>query len=315
MFSLVVHVLEIIKIDGLKGEQRLEANTLLLSLKSFDFVLSLHLMRKILAITHILSQSLQKKDENIVNAMHLVLSSKERLQNLRDGSWDDLLAEVSLFCVKHKIDVPNMEDKYIREGRPRRGAEQITNLHHYRVELFYYVIDIQLQELNNRFSEANTELLFCMASLDPSDSFKAFDKDKLIRLVEFYPMDFSSNDLLYLGDELDSYIYDMRHDDEFLGLKGIGALAEKMISKKKDILYPLVYLLIKLVLTLPIATATVERCFSAMNIVKTKLRNRMDDHWMNDTLITYIENDVFDSVSDMVIMQRFQNMKPRRGQL
>ena len=58
-----------------------------------------------------------------------------------------------------------------------------------------------------------------MASLDPSDSFKAFDKDKLIRLVEFYPMDFSSNDLLYLGDDLDSYIYDMRHDDEFLGLK------------------------------------------------------------------------------------------------
>ena len=123
MFSSMVHVLEIIKIDGLKGEQRLEADTLLLSLKSFDFVLSLHLMRKILAITHILSQSLQKKDENIVSAMYLVLSSKERLQNLRDGSWDDLLAEVSLFCVKHKIDVPNIEDKNRREGRPRRGAE------------------------------------------------------------------------------------------------------------------------------------------------------------------------------------------------
>ena len=88
-----------------------------------------------------------------------------------------------------------------------------------------------------------------------------------------------------------------------------------MVSKKKDILYPLIYLLSKLVLTLPIATVTVERCFSTINIVKTKLRNRIDDHWMNDTLITYIKNDVFDSISDMVIMQRFQNTKPRRGQL
>ena len=34
-----------------------------------------------------------------------------------------------------------------------------TNLHHYRVELFYIVIDMQLQELNNHFFEANTDLL------------------------------------------------------------------------------------------------------------------------------------------------------------
>ena len=84
-----------------------------------------------------------------------------------------------------------------------------------------------------------------------------------------------------------------------------------MIFKKKDILYSLIYLLIKLVLTLPIATATVESCFSAMNIIKTKLWNRIDDHWMNNTLITYIDNDVFDNVSNMALIQRFQNIKSR----
>ena len=30
---------------------------------------------------------------------------------------------------------------------------------------------------------------------------------------------------------------------------------------------------------------------------------------MNDTLINYIENDVFNNVSDMIIIQRFQNKK------
>jgi len=43
----------------------------------------------------------------------------------------------------------------------------------------------------------------------------------------------------------------------------------------------MVYRLLKLVLVLPVATATVERCFSAMKIVKTYLRNRIGDSYMS----------------------------------
>ena len=53
--------------------------------------------------------------------------------------------------------------------------------------------------------------------------------------------------------------------------------------------YPLVYLLVKLVLTLPVATATIEKRFSAMKYIKNELCNRMGDQWMNDCLIVYIE--------------------------
>ncbi|PIA62155.1 hypothetical protein AQUCO_00200274v1 [Aquilegia coerulea] len=55
--------------------------------------------------------------------------------------------------------------------------------------------------------------------------------------------------------------------------RGVG----EMIETRKNIVYPLVYLLIILALTLPVATASVERAFSAMNIVKNQLRNRMGD--------------------------------------
>ena len=41
--------------------------------------------------------------------------------------------------------------------------------------------------------------------------------------------------------------------------------------------HELVYKLLKLVLVLPVATASVERIFSAMNYVKNKLRNKMGD--------------------------------------
>ena len=80
----------------------------------------------------------------------------------------------------------------------------------------------------------------------------------------------------------------------------------------KGVTYPLVYLLMKLVLTLLVAIAIVERSFSIMKYIKNLLCNRMGDQWMNDCLVTYIENDVFDSIDNETIMQRYQTMKTCR---
>lgn len=220
-----------------------------------------------------------------------------------------------MFCEKCNIVCPSMEDNFQMKGRSRRKVHQVTNIHHYKVEFFYGVLDMQLQELNTRFSESNMELLLCMSSLSPNDAFAAFDKKKLIRLAQFYPSDFSSVELMMLGNQLDTYIFYMRSDNEFLMLNGITVLAEKFVQTKKHMVYPLIYLLIKLALILPVSTASVERAFSAMKIVKSRLRNRMGDQLLNDSLITYIEKAVFDDVLNESIIQRFQNMKNRRGQL
>ena len=95
-----------------------------------------------------------------------------------------------------------MDETFVVSGRSQRNTQQKTNLHHYHVELFYTVIDMQLQELNNYFSETNTDLLLCMACLNPSNSFVAFDKEKLICLAKFYPSDFLGTDILALDSQL-----------------------------------------------------------------------------------------------------------------
>ena len=159
MFSSVIEVLEIIVEDGSNFEQRYEATNLLESMQSFNFVFSLHFMRTILGITNDLSQALQRKDQDIVNVMTLVKVCKQQFQMMRDNGWSSLLDQVSYFCERHNIDIPSMNDTFLTRGRPRRKAHEITNFHHYQVELFYVVIDMQLQELNSRFTEVNTELL------------------------------------------------------------------------------------------------------------------------------------------------------------
>ena len=52
--------------------------------------------------------------------------------------------------------------------------------------------------------------------------------------------------------------------------------------------------LIRLVLTLPVSTATMERAFSAMKLLKTRLRNKMKDDFferLHDSL--YREGDCY----------------------
>jgi hypothetical protein len=61
-------------------------------------------------------------------------------------------------------------------------------------------------------------------------------------------------------------------------------LAKSLVDTNKNIYFPLVYQLLKRVLILPVATASVKRCFLAMNIVKNVLYNKMGEQFMSDCL-------------------------------
>ena len=70
-------------------------------------------------------------------------------------------------------------------------------------------------------------------------------------------------------------------------------------------MYHLVYLLVKLALTLSVTIASMERAFLVMKYIKTALRNMIGDEQLNDCLMPYIEKDVFDSIDNKAIMMKF----------
>jgi len=47
---------------------------------------------------------------------------------------------------------------------------------------------------------------------------------------------------MVLGDQLDTYIIDLRSDNEFSGIKGIASLVEKMVKTKKNLIFSLIYM-------------------------------------------------------------------------
>ncbi|KAL4269984.1 hypothetical protein GQ457_HM001740 [Hibiscus cannabinus] len=122
-------------------------------------------------------------------------------------------------------------------------------------------------------------------------------------------------ELLFFEYSLGNFIVDIRNDEIFWDVKNLNELSIKLVETKKHKTHSRVYLLLKLVLLLPVATSTVERAFSPMTTVKNKLRNSMGDQLLNDCLVTFIEKDLFVDVSMDAIVRRYQNMRTRREQL
>ena len=88
-----------------------------------------------------------------------------------------------------------------------------------------------------------------------------------------------------------------------------------MVETRKHVSYYLVYRLVKLALVLPVATATLNRCFSAMNFVKSDLRDRMGDEYLNSALICVIEKEKLSKIENEAVIESFRAMTIRRGQL
>ncbi|KAM5551090.1 zinc finger MYM-type protein 1 [Rosa sericea] len=291
-----------------------QALSILKAMRSFDFVFCLLLMHKLMKITEVLCQTLQRKSLDFVHAMKFVGHTKSFLQEMREEGWDDLVRNVESFCEKHDIDMPDMNARY-KDGTGR-GCQQrgfITVEHHYRIDVFNALVDFQLSELNRRFSDQTSELLILSSTLDPRDNFRNFKTEDACNLAKkFYPEDFVDSEMFALELECAYYEKDMRSDPKFQNLESISDLCRMLVQTRKSEIFPMLYRLICLVLTIPVSTATTERAFSAMNIIKNKLRNKMEDEFLGDCMVLHIEKEYAESIDNESVIKDFEACGTRR---
>ncbi|XP_052627599.1 uncharacterized protein LOC111898342 [Lactuca sativa] len=312
LFADVLVVLDFVKEEGGSLANRQQASGILAYFKSYEFVFYLHMMYDILHLTGTLSKQLQSKDLDILEAASMVRGTMEALQSFRNIGLASILPKVSSFCETHEVDTLDMEELYIG-ARNRRTTK--TNRIHFEVEIFNTVVDMQLIEYRDRFSETSTQLLEYMGALSPCDSFAQFDKSKLLKLGKLYKYDFDDSDMIDPEGQLEIFYHSCIKDERFASLKGISNLSRLMVSTGKHRSYPLVYKLLNLALILPVATASVETCFSKMKLLKTDLRNKIGDEFLNDALLCNVETEALAEVENEKVMERFQKMSARRGKI
>ncbi|KAD2805629.1 hypothetical protein E3N88_39006 [Mikania micrantha] len=209
--------------------------------------------------------------------------------------------------------MPDMTAPYTSTRyRPRKKDLHVTFGHYYRVDVFNSTLDKQLHELNSRFNEDAMELL----SLSSSLASKEINVDQICLLVEkYYPTDFNDQDITHLRYQLELFNIERSNNTKLSGASTISDLCKSLVDTKKRETYYLVDRVIRLILTLPVSTATTERGFSAMKIFKNRLRNKMSDDYLANSLVIYIEKEIAENFDSESIIDEFKNLKGRRAEL
>ncbi|CAN0829490.1 hypothetical protein LINGRAHAP2_LOCUS25583 [Linum grandiflorum] len=172
-----------------------------------------------------------------------------------------------------------------------------------------------MSELESRFNETTVRLLQLGAALDPRDSFSSFNADHIYELaVEFYPQDFADHEQLLLRSQLPYYERHVVRNSDFK-VPSLAKLLEMLVTRRLEEQYTMICRLIRLLLTLPVSTATTERAFSAMKFVKNDLRTKMADGFLADSLLMFIERDYTRQLDVESTIDEFARLKNRRVQL
>ncbi|XP_024979010.1 zinc finger MYM-type protein 1-like [Cynara cardunculus var. scolymus] len=237
--------------------------------------------------------------ENFFNMLGMVINvvnaSCKRKVMLRQ-SYKDRVQEAIGKCEIDTGTGKYQELSLIRAGDTRWGSHYKTILR--LIALFPNVVEV-LQYVEE----------------DGDNGFSRTQATDLLKLSELYSQDFSHMERIALEKQFNMYYLIVRQDKRFANLSGIVELSRLLVETKKHKTYPLVYRLLKLALVLPVATATVERYFSAMKIVKSNLRNKIGDEFLNAAMIYTIEKEALLAVSNDDVITQFQKMKSRRAQL
>ncbi|KAK8278798.1 hypothetical protein V6Z11_D09G066400 [Gossypium hirsutum] len=169
-----------------------------------------------------------------------------------------------------------------------RGHEiernNLTIEHHYRFDIFITSIGSLLIEMNYHFNDEVMELLVLSYVFDPHNNYNAFWVEDIYKLMnDFYPNDFTKQEKLHMKIQLEHFRLDAQQSTE-----------------------------------LQKASTVVELCqvlaYSAMKIVKTRLRNRMKDNFLSTYLVAYIKKEIAREFSTDSIVDEFNLMKKRKVQ-
>ncbi|KAJ0431919.1 hypothetical protein HanIR_Chr17g0853631 [Helianthus annuus] len=106
----------------------------------------MHLMGDILSYINALSKHLKQKGKDLLEAANLINGTKRALNTLRQNGFEPMLEKVTSFCKKYDITMLDMTESY---GNPKNRKNVITNRHHFEVDIFNEVLDMQIQELGS----------------------------------------------------------------------------------------------------------------------------------------------------------------------
>jgi hypothetical protein len=284
----------------------------LLHQMDFNFVFNLCLYSKILTIFKKVSDFLQKVTFNLTEANILIESIVSSFSDMRTDSnsmvFLELFSEAKKICSDNNINIrPITREKkipkkfasyFITEEIKSLESSTETNKDHFKVEIFYPVVDVILSELDRRFKK-NSSVICAMDVLHPQNA-NFLNFEHLKPMAEHYGcnMDILQCELKILPTTIKKY-------EETVKTKVANIMDFIDILTKYDLVFPETLKLAVIVVTIPVSSAACERTFSSLKRIKTYLRNRMTDERLGHLAIINIERAAVKRLETTKIVDEF----------
>ena len=277
-FPVIVSALEHLKQNGDD-----KAGQYLAAISRFDFIIGLVTTEHILqSIVH-LTTFLQSKDCDLVEAVReckLVIDqlSAERID---ETVWDSLFDLAVTIAGKLEI-VPSMPRKVGRQAN-RANCPADTPSQYWKRALYYPFLDHFISELRGRLMENSDR--FQGQNLIPS-RVGFMNAETVDKLYETYQHDLTGDQEMFKS-ELNRW--QRRWSGPDVTEKPSSLMTALEVTNKE--LYPSVFAILLILVTMPVSTSTTERSFSALRRLKTYLRSTMIQDRLSSLALIHVHRD------------------------
>lgn len=294
------------------GMFKSESQSLLKSISCYEFILSTVTWYEILLKTNIVSKSLQGIETDMSTSENLLKGLMEFFEEYQENGFEKAKLEANILATS--AEVPQI----FKASRLRKKARMfnyegednstVDGETIFRTTFFIIIIDQALSSLNLRFNQFKTYnekfgFLYRIGKL------KEMEDDDLIKNCKDLHMYLMDGDLKDIdGNEL-------YHELQiFKSLVEINTTALQSLSilKKLNGSFPNITIALRIMLTVPITSASAERSFSKLKLMKNYLRSTMSQTRLTGFSTISIEKEIAETINYDTIINEFASEKARK---
>ncbi|CAI6373668.1 unnamed protein product [Macrosiphum euphorbiae] len=281
---------------------------------TFDFVVSLYFMKNVMYKMKILTESFEAKDLNIIDALMLLNSSTDIFNDINNDSigMDNLID--SSINYAHQLNInPESDFNKIHRRRllPKRldsnpSSQAIFDLKTFYRSEFKKVLDTLTTLTSEHLKKciATVEPLFNLLKVPLSNKHSAEDFEKIINL---FPPGCSVSNIKDFDAVYSEYLvlaHRCKDAKNVLDILNVSEMYKNILPNMNKIL--------RLMFTAPVSTASNERAFSKLKLIKNFLRSTMNADRLQNLMLLNTNKDILDTIDTMVLVKKWSHLKHRR---
>jgi len=311
----VIHVCKLLKNSSLCEEASVELNGLMKGIANFNFICMLIIWNKILTAIDRVNVILQKQNITIDIATQHLKGLIYFIEKFREEGIEEAIDESKQKSTELSIE-PVFPSIRVRKKKKMPGelaedeSSTLSEENKFKI-LMKNVCDRILNGLKERFDSIDEaakdfsfldgKFLFSM----PTIQLKKHAMDFCIK----YEKDIDKNELIL---ELDSFTqHAIQLDNKLIDARSHEIL-NFILKNSLQEAYPNIFTAYQIFLTLPVTSASCERSFSKLKLIKSYLRSTTKQTRLNDLSIISIEHQVAKSIDYEDIIKEFASKKSRK---